>query len=294
MRFGLTPVHDFPAVMRTIFDEGSIDISRFSYPKLIERTVSSGFNHVELTLDLIHAMPGSLSRDRIGEIRERKDSLGFTLSAHLPIWAVEPSSFNEGIRSASVLTCVDAIGLAEELEPEFYVYHSTGALAGEFSRLPYPDEYKRLINSVMASGAMASITEMLEKSGVEARRVAIESVEFPLELTVSMAEGTGCSLLLDTGHVLAGYGGEESLMDALSIFLPKMVGVHAHDGMRRRSSDGSSIVRDHLPLGSGDMPISDFFGALLNADFSGPVVFELSLEDALRSIEAIRRECPNA
>ncbi|HYA22191.1 MAG TPA: hypothetical protein VEG31_03355, partial [Thermoproteota archaeon] len=132
MRFGLT-VLDFPTAVGSVFRGGSIDFSRFNYPEVIREAVMAGFKHVELTLDAIHALPGSLSHERIGEISKLKEDLGFTLSAHLPLWAVEPACFNQKIRTASVSTCVDAIAQAEELEPLYYVFHSTGALAAEFS-----------------------------------------------------------------------------------------------------------------------------------------------------------------
>jgi len=291
MRFGLT-VLDFPTALGSIFESGSIDFSRFSYPQVIREAVTAGFKHIELTLDATHALPGSLSPERIKEISELKHDLAFTLSAHLPLWAVEPACFNERIREASVLTCADAIAQTEELRPLYYVFHSSGALAAEFSRLPFPD-YNPMINAAMASFALKSIRELLEKTKIESKRIGLESVEFPLELTATMAEETGCSLVLDTGHVLAGYSGRIPLLDAVKVFAPRLIGIHLHDGSRRIGSDGSPIVKDHIALGKGDMNIRDLLEELHQVGFKGPAVFELSRKDALASLEVIRHMRPD-
>jgi|GEM_PF-368076 len=292
MKFGLT-VLDFPTALGSIFEAGSIDFSRFSYPRVVRDAVVAGFRHVELTLDAIHALPGSLSRERIDELLTLKHDLGFTLSAHLPLWAVEPACFNEKIRAASVSTCVDAIAQIEELDPLYYVFHSTGALAAEFSRLPFAD-YSPMINAAMAALALQSIGELLEKTGIDPRRIGLESVEFPLELTAIMARDTGCSLILDTGHVLAGYSGRVSLSDAVRIFGPRLIGMHLHDGSRRNGPDGSVMTRDHMALGKGDMNLHDLLEALDQVGFRGPAVFELSRKDALASLETVRRVAPSA
>jgi sugar phosphate isomerase/epimerase len=291
MKFGLTAL-DFPTALGSVFEGGSVDFYRFSYPKVIREAVMAGFRHIELTLDAIHALPSSLSRERINELSKLKHDLGFTLSAHLPLWAVEPACFNESIRAASVSTCADAITQTEELEPLYYVFHSTGALAAEFSRLPFPD-YSPMINAAMASFALQSIRELLEKTGIDPRRIGLESVEFPLELTAAMAEETGCSLVLDTGHVLAGFSGRISLSDAVKVFAPRLTGMHLHDGSRRNGPDGSVIVRDHMTLGKGDMDVRGLLEALDQVGFGGPAVFELSKKDALASLEVVRRVVPD-
>jgi len=291
MRFGLTAL-SFPAAIQSIFHGGTVDFSRFSYLRVIEEAVSAGFKHVELTLDAMYALPGSLSPDKIGRISELKESLEFTVSAHLPLWAVEPASFNERIRAASVLSCVDAIEATRVLEPEYYVLHATGGLAAEFSRLPFPD-YNALIDGVMVSIALKSAREIIERSKVDRKRIALESVEFPLGMTAGVADDLDCSLVLDTGHVLAGYSGAVPLMDALRAFLPRMVGMHLHDGMRRRGSDGTYAVKDHLPLGSGDMKTAEFLDAVVRSGFDGPVVFELTREEALRSLDFIGKVRPD-
>lgn len=291
MRFGLTVLSFLPAVKR-IFQGGTVDFSRFSYPQVIEEAVSAGFKHVELTLDAIHVLPECLSPEKIGRISELKKSLGFTISAHLPLWAIEPACFNERIRAASVLSCVDAIKSTEILEPEYYVLHATGALAAEFSRLPFPD-YNALIDGAMSSIALKSVREIIEKSEVDRKRIALESVEFPLDMTAGMADDLDCSLVLDTGHVLAGYSGEVSLMDALHAFLPRMKGIHLQDGMKRRAPEGTYVVKDHLPLGSGDMKVAEFLDAVVRGGFNGPAVFELTKEEALKSMDLIGRMRPD-
>ncbi len=69
--------------------------------------------------------------------------------------------------------------------------------------------------------------------------------------------------------------------------------VHLHDAYRRPGPDGSVRIADHLPLGEGELAVEWFLGQLEEAGFRGPVVFELTIEEALASLEVIRARSPH-
>jgi sugar phosphate isomerase/epimerase len=50
---------------------------------------------------------------------------------------------------------------------------------------------------------------------------------------------------------------------------------------------------DHKPLGAGDLDLGAFLDRLTAANFSGPLVFELSVEEALQSLGVIRSIRPD-
>jgi sugar phosphate isomerase/epimerase len=79
-----------------------------------------------------------------------------------------------------------------------------------------------------------------------------------------------------------------TLFEALDQMLPRLAEVHLHDAYRRELSNGMVQVNDHMPLGAGEVPVGDLLDRLAAAEFSGPVIFELTIEEAKASLEAIR------
>jgi sugar phosphate isomerase/epimerase len=49
---------------------------------------------------------------------------------------------------------------------------------------------------------------------------------------------------------------------------------------------------DHKPLGRGDLDLGRFLDRLAEANYRGPLVFELRTEEALASLETIRAVRP--
>ena len=214
VRFGIQPLQ-FADVMSLITKEGLVDISKFNFPKICMAAVKGGFHFLELTLDTGHVLPGSLNEEVMEKLLEMKKEEEITYSVHLPLWSIEPSSPNEYIRRASVKSLIHSIEAAEILEPECYVLHSTGALAAEFTRLDLPKYHKELVDRYMLSYAAKSIEEILSKTGIPPCKLALENVEFPFKLTREIVDQFTVSICFDTGHLLAGYSGEYSVMGFL-------------------------------------------------------------------------------
>jgi sugar phosphate isomerase/epimerase len=107
-----------------------------------------------------------------------------------------------------------------------------------------------------------------------------------------LAEGLDLSMCLETGHVLAGYTSGVTLPEALDRTLPRLAEVHLHDAYRRTSPNGAIQFADHLPLGAGDLPLPAFLDRLSQAEFAGPIILELTVEQAQTSLAAIRAVRP--
>jgi len=116
-------------------------------------------------------------------------------------------------------------------------------------------------------------------------------VEFPFKLSREIVDQFTLSICFDTGHLLAGYSGEYSVMGFLKKHLDRIVEIHLHDGFHREKN-GNIVKRDHLPIGSGDLRVSELMGCLDEAGFKGPMVFELGFDEAKHSLEVIREQCP--
>ena len=290
VRFGIQPLQ-FVDVMSLITGERLVDFSRFDFPQICMAAVKGGFHSLELTLDMGYVLPGSLNEEVMEKFLEMKEEEEITYSVHLPLWSIEPSSPNEYIRKASVKSLIHSIQVAEILEPECYVLHSTGALAAEFTRLDLPEHYKDLVGRYILSHTAKSIEEILSKTGIPPRKLALENVEFPFRLTRGIVDQFTLSICFDTGHLLAGYSGEYSVMGFLKKHWDRIVEIHLHDGFHREKN-GKVVRSDHLPLGSGDLPVSELMGCLDKKEFKGPVVFELGFDEAKHSLEVIREQCP--
>jgi sugar phosphate isomerase/epimerase len=50
---------------------------------------------------------------------------------------------------------------------------------------------------------------------------------------------------------------------------------------------------DHKPLGHGDLELGRFLDRLQAANFRGPLVFELKVNEALESLEVVRSVRPS-
>ncbi len=263
---------------------GSLDVDVAAQ---VAHLADLGFHLIELNPDLAIFFPRSYDLPSIRRLRALKERRQLSYTVHLPLWSIEPSTPVQSVRQGSVDTLVDAVLRLAPLEPEVYVMHATGPLAAEFARMKAVEPMRPLVLSLFAAQARRSIEELLERTGLAARLLAIETVEFPFDPTLQLAEDLDLSICLDTGHILAGYTSGISLLGALQQTLPRLAEIHLHDGYRRELPGGAVSVDDHLPLGTGDLPLESFLDQVVESGFSGPTILELSLEGAGVSLEAV-------
>ncbi|MGQ4870233.1 MAG: cobamide remodeling phosphodiesterase CbiR [Candidatus Thorarchaeota archaeon] len=293
MRFGIVPLEFKPAAERIIVD-GVPDFSRFNIIDAVRDAAKmQHIQVIEVTMDVEHVIPNALTPEVISQLVDLKDELGISYTAHLPLWSLELASFNEFVRQASVESIVSSIRLAEPLEPEAYVLHATGALAAEFSRLDMPVNMVMLICNLMSAIAARSLEDIITRSEINPRLLAVENVEFPFSLTRELVDEYDTSICFDTGHLLTRYSGDESVVEFYRRHRDRIVELHLHDGSYAER-DGAVIHRDHIALGEGEMPVREFLMELVRDSFNGPVVFELTATQAKQSLNLIKTQVPEA
>lgn len=269
-------------------------LGRLTHAGLVAAVADQGFDLIELGGDLLLFFPQFFSPQAIGELARLKSERGLRFTLHLPLWSAEPSTPLQPVREGSVRAMVDVIRAAEALGIECYVMHATGALAAEFYQKRLPDAGKAMLLRQFQDGARRSLETILSETGLESRKLAVETIEFPFELTLELAEMLDLSICLDTGHILAGFSGPITLPEALEQALPRLGEIHLHDcpwqGPERRIGYG----KDHQALGKGDLDLPYLLRRLDQAHWDGPVIFELSIPEAKASLEVIKKAAAQA
>jgi sugar phosphate isomerase/epimerase len=266
------------------------NITTFDHAALARDLASHGFNPIELGGDLSLFLPHTFNPESIEKLVALKAE-GISYTVHLPLWSVEPSTPLTPVRRGSVEAVVEILKATLPLEPEVYVLHATGALAAEFYNMKISELARTLILRQFQSGARESIRAILEQTGLPGRKLAIETIEFPLDLTLELADELNLSICLDTGHVLAGFPGWFDFFEVVEKCLPRLAEVHLHD-CRKMPEGKRGYGEDHKPLGHGDLDLGRILDRLAEANFGGPLVFELKIEEALESLEVIRSVRP--
>ena len=268
-----------------------LSIMSFDHSRLVQGLAQHGFNPIELGGDLGMFLPNVFSPESITKLAALKAG-GLTYTTHLPLWSVEPSTPLTPVRKGSVQAVVDTINATRPLEPEVYVLHATGALAAEFYNMKISAMARNLILRQFQAGARESIRTILAETGLPSRRLAIETIEFPLDLTLELAEELDLSVCLDVGHVLAGFPGWFDLFEVLEKVLPRLAEVHLHDS-KRMPEGQRGYGEDHKPLGTGDLELGRFLDRLANANYQGPLVFELKVDEAVESLKVVKALRPD-
>ncbi len=266
------------------------NITAFDHAELVSRLAAEGFDPIELGGDLSLFLPHTFSSVAIEKLLELK-ARGIRYTVHLPLWSVEPSTPLRPVRRGSVEALTRILRATQPLDPEVYVLHATGALAAEFYNMRISRMVSTFLLRQFQSGARESLEQILMETGIPSRRIAIETIEFPLDLTLELADELDLSLCLDTGHVLAGFPGWFDFFDVLEKCLPRLAEIHLHDS-RLMPEGRRGYGEDHKPLGHGDLDLCRLLDRLIAARFKGPLIFELQLEEALESLKVVKQLRP--
>ena len=294
MRFGIKALQREALIPPDLsIDQMSVHFGSFDYSQLVRSLAENGFKTIELGGDLTLFLPTVHQPKTIRSLTRLKDELDLTYTIHLPLWSVEPSTPLEQVRRGSVQALVEHIQQTLPLEPEVLVLHATGALAAEFYRMDLPELAKDFILKLFQVKARESLEWILEETGIPSRLLEIETIEFPFELTIELAEVLDLSICLDTGHVIVGFSGPITVDQALEASKMRLAEVHLHDGPWQGPERKIGYHQDHRPLGKGDLDVGCFFNQLEAVGFKGPIVFELEVHEALTSLEVIRELRPD-
>jgi len=264
-------------------------ISTISQAAMVRRLYEHGFQAIELSGDLGVFLPYLLEENQILGLKQLQSELGLVYTVHLPLWSVELSTPVRPIRQGSIKALEECIRAYDILDIEVYVLHATGHLAAEFYRMDNSDIARSILLRQFQMNAKESIQELLSSTGLPPRKLAVETIEFPLELTLEIVEDLDLSFCLDTGHILAGFSGVIDLFEILEKILPRLKEVHLHDAPWFGKSGKPGYGSDHQKLGDGDLDVNRLLKRLASASFEGPIIFELKLDEALSSMDYIHR-----
>jgi sugar phosphate isomerase/epimerase len=294
LRFGITAL-EFQEVAGQVVIDGIPDFSRLDVVDIVRNAVTKGYSVIEVSMDAKHIIPNSLTRDSIKRLVDLKDELGHTYTVHLPFWSVELATFNEHVRLGSVDSTIEAIELAKPLEPEAYVLHASGDLAAGFSNMKYDPTLVRLISALLAGFAASSIEDIVSRTEISPRELAIENVDFPFTILREVVDDLDTSICFDTAHLLAEMSGTESVMEFYAEHKDRIIEVHLQDAAK--DDDDSAVQEDHVALGRGkmgDAVLREFLSELIKDKFDGPIVFELTTDEARESLDHIKNVVPEA
>ncbi len=242
-----------------------------------------GLQAVELTLDLAAIYPHLFDAGFYATVAGLQEELGFTCTVHLPFLWVDAASQNEPIRQASVACLRQAIELVRPLAVQTYVLHLWGFTTMQIAAvLQDPAQRQPILGALMlqAERSLAELGRILDPHDL-----CVENLEDPLfELALPVVERQGASLCLDVGH-LAWHGGGE--LDFLTRNGHRIREIHLHDA-GCPAGGGPEQIRDHLPLGAGQIDYAAFLQRLEQIDYQGAVILEVNsqadLEQSLQQL----------
>jgi len=288
MRFGISPLSLGLIIDKVLKEKGINGLSQFRLSELVEGVAKAGYNHCEISLDFFQIFPIPITNEEIERLKNLKQDYDLSYSAHLPFISIELASPNKFIREASIRSIIDAYNSFIQLKDDIdvYVLHPTGEfMADAMKFITDPGIYPIAIK-LFTETAIKSIKEIIDKSGIDRNKIAIENVEFPLDAIIKMVKKLNTKLCIDTAHVLAGFSGKCDLLEIAEKYFDITGEIHLQD------YDDESLLSDHCALGTGKNFPPEFLNLVHQKDFKGPIVFELSREDIMTSIEYIKKNAP--
>ncbi len=190
------------------------------------------FGAIELTFDHGVSLPPrpGLIDDLVALRQER----GLRYAVHLPL-TIQLASPNPALRRASLDTLVDVFVRCAPLEPVAWVLHVTPLFGVErsiTSRERAQAQQSR--NVALADEALA---ELLARTGVSSRLIAVENLNYPFAILDDVLERHDLGVCCDVGHLLA-RGGDPAAF--VRRYAARLAHVHLHDVI---------AGLDHRPLG---------------------------------------------
>jgi len=243
-----------------------------------------GLSAVELNLDLGVLYPHVFDEGFYVAVADLQQRLGFTCTVHLPFLWVDPSSLNEPVRRATADCLRQAVALTRPVEVSTYVLHLWGSTTIQIALLLADPAQRGAIIGALVVGAERSLAEVCRI--LDPRDLCVENLEAPpLETVLPLIEKYDVGICLDVGHLA--YQGVGAL-EFLSLHGDRVREIHLHDAASL-AVGGRQQVRDHLPLGRGQVDYRALLRRLGETGYDGAVILENnSLADLEESLERLR------
>jgi len=280
MKFGTTTV----PIAGWVVDPRDPSGMRQKRLEAVERIVSGyDLEVVELSLDLGMIYSKIFDKDFFQSVADLQKQLDFACTVHLPFLWLDPASFNEPVRQASVESIRQAVGLVKPLFIDTYVLHLWGNTTIQISNLMNDSLHKEMFLETILAQADKSLDEI--KEFINPYNICIETLEAPdFDFILPLIEKHGTSICLDIGKLAWQGGGEVSFLDRNAEHIRE---IHLHDASVEIVG-GEQRVVDHLALGKGQIDYRNFMQKLLELGFDGIVILENNTRSDLeRSIARI-------
>ncbi len=265
-------------------------IMTFDHAGLAKALADKGFNPIELGGDLGMFMPNAYSPESVEKLAALKSG-GLSYTLHLPLWSVEPSTPLTPVRKGSVEALVQTIQATRPIEPEVYVLHATGALAAEFYNMKISEMARMLILRQFQSGARREYPLHPGRDRPPIPPPGHRDHRIPSRLDPRTGRGIRPVRLPGYRPCPGRLPGWFDFFDVLEKLLPRLAEVHLHD-LKKMPEGVRGYGEDHKPLGQGDLELGRLLDRLAAANFSGPLVFELNVDEALESLKVIQAVRP--
>ena len=268
--------------------KGLEGISEFQFSDLVRSAAQSGYQHFEIQLDLFQVFPITMDIQQIRILQDLKNEYGITYSAHFPFLSLDLGGPNEFIRDGSVNAIVHAFNSIEELydDVDVFVLHPTGETVAEVMKFIEIPQIKIITAELFSNYAIESIERFIEETDIDRNKIAIENIGFPFDATIKIIKTLGTKLCIDTAHFLGGFSGNYDLLEVTEKYLNITAEIHLQD------YNDESLFSDHSALGTGKNFPPDFLNLIHRRQFEGPIVFELTKDETIESIEYIRKNAP--
>ena len=146
----------------------------------------------------------------------------------------------------------------------------------------YKPTFRDFTREDFKTRALMGFAELVDEAEKRSLKIAVENTSlkaYParvnefLEL-FSVIKSKSLGLTLDVGHAfITQLNGGDPLPLFLEKLREKLFNVHLHDNRGRRD--------EHLPLGTGLIPLKEFIQALINSGYTGPLIFEHPSNEAV-------------
>jgi len=288
MRFGISPMTYDLLIDGILAKKGVEGISGFQFSDLIKRAAESGYQHFEIALDLFQVFPIPMNNHQIRILKDIKNEYDITYSAHLPFLSLDLGGPNEFIREGSVNAMIHAYNSIVELEDDIdvFVLHPTGETVASVIKFIENPQIQEITAELFSANAIQSIERFIEETSINRSKIAIENIEFPFEATMKIINKLGTKLCIDTAHFLGDFSGNHDLLEITKKHLDITAEIHLQD------FDDVNLFSDHSALGTGKNFPPEFLNIIHQKKFDGPVVFELTKDETIKSIKYIRKNAP--
>lgn len=288
MRFGISPMTYDLLIDGILAKKGLEGISEFQFSDLVKRAAESGYQHFEIALDLFQVFPITMNNHQIRILQDIKNEYDITYSAHLPFLSLDLGGPNEFIREGSVNSIIHAYNSIIELEDDVdvFVLHPTGETVASVINFIENPQIQEITAELFSTNAIQSIERFIEETNINRSKIAIENIVFPFNATLKIIKKLRTKLCIDTAHFLGGFSGNHDLLEVTKKYLDKTAEIHLQD------YDDENLFSDHSALGTGKNFPPEFLNLIYQKNFDGPVVFELTKDETIKSIEYVRKKAP--